>query len=193
MTLNAAEQFLMHGLPDVLSLEKSMRAIRGKYNELWEAICKRTFPELDRRSIHATEDDGEVGVGKKSWPSPYGTWVSGFYVGSISFESLCCDDDPPWASIWIKPPKDLHIDLDAARKRVRQKARDVLGQVNEEDKASEISLWYWLPQSRQQLLTALRKNRGQDFADIMVPQLKLFAPLIPVIDALFSRSGRHGK
>jgi hypothetical protein len=109
---------------------------------------------------------------------------------------LCCDDEePPWAGMWIKPPKSLRIDLDTARRRLGQEARRVLGRERGlyESGTAAIEWYYDLSESRERLLSALTKNGGQEFFKIMVSHLKSLGPLIPVIDAVFSRSGRHGK
>ena len=95
----------------------------------------------------------------------------------------------------MRPPPKLHIDLGAARDRIRQKAQDVIEQVLEEESFSEkkFDLRYEMQEPRERLLSALTKNGGQEFFKIMVSHLKSLGPLIPVIDAVFSRSGRHGK
>lgn len=186
----------MQELPDILLLEKSVQDIRIKYDALWEAICKRAYPELDQRTVHASDDSGHVRLGKKSWPSVPSYWPICFYVVNISIESLCCDDkDPPAIGIWIRRPKNLHIDLGAARKRIRQKAQDAVEQVLEELSFSEkiFDLGYEMREPRERLLSALTKNGGQEFFEIMVSHLKSLGPLIPVIDAVFSTSGRRGK
>ena len=194
MTLNAAEQFLLERLPVALRLERSMKAIRDQYESLWETICDSTHPELNYRGLHTTDGRAQVGFGKQSWVSINAGWPSGFYLSGIGIENLCHDDEvPPQLGIWIKPPKSLGIDLDAARECVLQQAQRVLGTVHEEPLASEISLWSELPETRQQLLRALTQNDGQEFVRIMASHLRSIGPLIPVLDRVFDQGARRAK
>lgn len=189
LDLNPAEQVLMHRFLDVRALEDSMENIRQKYGEAWEAVLKRTYPGLSFLSLHSNDNQGgRVGCGKPSWSSPYRSWPSGFYIENISFQSLSAHDEArPYACVWIEPPKKLHIDLDGSRKRIRQKAQDLLGRQLEEGRPSavEICMWYHLPESRQELINALTKNGGRAFFAIMAQHLEFFRPLIPVVDAVF--------
>ena len=73
----------------------------------WDDICRRVkeeHPQLNRPCNHATRSsDGQVGIGREAWPSPYSTWTSGFYIYGIGFEHLCSgDEQAPWAGIWVE-------------------------------------------------------------------------------------------
>jgi hypothetical protein len=192
LDLNPAEQVLMHRFRDACSLEDSMGNIRQKYADAWEMLLKCTHPELNFRILRANDSQGgRIGCGRISWPSQYSAWPSGFFVEHISFESLCAyDETRPWASIWIAPPKKLRIDLETSRKRIREKAEDSLGRPLEEGKrsVSEISMWYFLPETGQELISALTTNGGREFFAIMERHLNFFRPLIPLVDAIFRKA-----
>lgn len=195
LDLNPAEQVLMHRFRDACALEDSMNDIRQKYAEAWEVLLKRTYPELEVRVPRANDKQGgRVGCGRKSWPSQYPPWPSGFYIERISFDSLCAyDKERPFAGIWIVPPKKLRINLEAQRKRIREKAELSLGRPLDEEKLSafEIEMWYNLPETSQELISALTTNGGRGFFDIMESHLNFFRPLIPVIDAVFRKVGKQ--
>jgi hypothetical protein len=197
LDLNTAEQVLMHRFVDVRALEDSMENIRQKYAEAWGAVFKLTYPSLNILSLRSNDNrGGRVGCGKISWPSAYPSWPSGFYIEQISFQSLCAHDEArPYACVWIEPPKNLHIDLDGPRKRIRQKAEDLLGHPLEEGRPSvgEISMWYNLPESRHELISALTRNGGGAFFAIMAKHLEFFRPLIPLVDAVFASGRKRSK
>ena len=147
LDLNPAEQVLMHRLRDACALEDSMDKIRQKYADAWEVALK-TYTSgtgLSRPRPNAKQV-GRVGCGRNSWPSQYSGWPCGFFIEHISFESLCgYDEERPYASIWIAPPKKLRINLEAARKRIREKAEDSLGRPLEEEALSISNLNVVLP------------------------------------------------
>ncbi len=185
----------MYRFRDACALEDSMDNIRQKYADAWEVLLKRIHPELDFPVLRPNDKQGgRVGCGRNSWPSRYSAWPSGFFIEQISFESLCAhDEERPFASIWIAPPEKLHINLEAARKRIREKAEDSLGRPLEEGKPSafQISMSYNLPETSQELISALTTNGGRDFFAIMESHLNFFRPLIPVIDAVFRKVGKR--
>ena len=187
LTLNKGETFLLERLPDVLLLEQSMTAVRQKYSELWEAIVTDAYPELTFRLLHVDAHDTQVGIGKDHWASPDANYPSGFYVYGISFENLCSDEeDPPHIGVWIKP-KHGRAALDRNRARLQAQCERILGQTFETGSSSTVSSWHKLPEPREQLLNALVKNGGQDFAEIISAYLRKLSPLIPIIDTIFRR------
>jgi hypothetical protein len=182
----------MHRFRDACALENSMNDIRQKYAEAWDVLLKRAYPELDFPVLRPNDKQGgRVGCGRNSWPSRYSAWPSGFFIEHISFENLCgYDEERPHASIWIAPPNKLRINLEAARKRIREKAEDSLGRpLEERPSAFQISMWYYLPETTQELISALATNGGRDFFAIMERHLKFFRPLIPLVDAVFRKVG----
>jgi hypothetical protein len=188
LNLNPAEQVLIDRLAHVYALENSMDNIRRKYGEAWQAILKRTYPALDSPIVRSNDDQaGCIGCGRQTWLSAYPPWPSGFFIESISLKSLCVlDDTRPYASVWIAAPKKLRLHLENARKRIRQLVKDSFGQPFDEKKSeSEISMWYYLPETREELISALAKNAGRDFFAIMEKYLERFRPLVSVIDSLF--------
>lgn len=194
MTLNAGELFLFERLPDALLLEKSMKAIRQKYDDLWASVCKWAHPELKRQRIRATDAKSGVVFGRASWDTPWPAWPSGFYVWGVSFENLCNDgEDRPELGVWLRPPTNRHIDLNSARKRLHQQIVRLLGDADDESGQRDISLGWKLPESRQQLLCALNQNGGREFIKIMFSHLRSLAPLIPEIDRVFDKGARRGK
>jgi hypothetical protein len=194
LDLNPAEQVLMHRLRDARELEDSMDKIRQKYADAWEALLKCTHPELDFPFLDPNAKQvGRVGCGRNSWPSRASGWPSGFFIEHISLENLCgYDEERPHASIWIAPPDKVRINLEAARKRIREKAEDSLGRpLEEKPSAFQISMWYYLPETTQELISALATNGGRDFFAIMERHLKFFRPLIPLVDAVFRKVGKR--
>ena len=191
--LNPAEQVLIDKLIDVYALENSMDNIRRKYAEAWQALLKRVYPALDDRIVRSNDNQGSVGCGRQTWPCAYPPWPSGFFIESISLKSLSAADDAgPHASIWIAPPNKLDIDLENHKKSIRRRAEDCFAQPLEEGKSkSQILLWYYLPKTKQELISALARNGGRDFFAIMQKHLERFRPLIPLIDALFAKARRR--
>ena len=185
----------MRRFRDACALEVSMDDIRQKYAEAWEMLLKRTYPELNFPVLRPNDKQGgRVGCGKITWPSPYPAWPSGFFIEQISFESLCAySETRPYASIWIAQPKKHRIKLDTARKRIRETAENSLGRALEEGKPSifEIEMWYYLPETNQELISALTANGGRDFFAIMERHLKFFRPLIPLVDAVFRKARKR--
>ena len=185
----------MHRFRDACALEDSMNDIRQKYAEAWDVLLKRAYPELDFRVSRANDKQGgRVGCGRITWPSQYSGWPCGFYIERISFESLCAyDEERPHAAVWIVPPRKLSIDLEAPRKRIREKAQVSLGRPLDERKPSafEISMWYNLPETSQELISALTTNGGKGFFATMESHLDVFRPLIPVIDAVFRKVSKR--
>jgi hypothetical protein len=190
--LNPAEQVLIDKLIDVYALN-SMDNIRTKYAEAWLALLKRAYPALDYPIVRSNDNQGSVGCGRQTWPSAYPPWPSGFFIESISLKSLSAADDArPNASIWIAPPNKFHIDLESHKKGIRQRAEDCFAQPLEEGKSeSRISLWYYLPETKQELISALARNGGRDFFAMMQKHLERFRPLIPLIDLLFAKARRR--
>jgi len=187
--LKPEEQFLFHKLPDVLKLEAAMNRIRRKYSEFWDNIFHRIqekHPQLVSTVNHSSSAEGQVGIGKKCWPAAYQNWPSGFYIYSISLELLCSQDsEAPCAGIWIKPPKELRFDLGSIKKRLQQKAKNQLGLEFQDNSNSCLSLWYDLPESRDELLGMLNKNKDAEFAACMLAHIEGLAKLIPLIDEAF--------
>jgi len=198
LNLKPEERFLFEKLPDVLRLEAAMEGVREKYFRFWDDICRRVkekHPQLNRPSNHATRSsDGQVGIGRECWPSPYSTWISGFYIYGIGFEHLCSSgEEAPWAGIWVEPPEKMRINVESLKEPLRRKAEQKLGlKLLDEGGSSTISLWYALPQSRNELLGMLTKKQEAKFANCMVSHFTQLAKFIPDIDKVFNAGKKRG-
>ena len=195
LNLKPEERFLFEKLPDVVRLEAAMKGIRLKYSQFWDAILNRVqgeHPELNCPCNHSTDSWEQVGIGRERyWPSPYKTWPSGFYIWDISFESLCSSDaEAPSAGIYLKPPKSMRIDFESLREPFRRKAERRLGVKLLGDSSSMIFMRFGLPESRQELLALLTKEKAGQFADCMVAHFGRLAKLSPLIDEVFKIKGK---
>jgi hypothetical protein len=191
LNLKSEERFLFENLPDVLSLEAAMEGIRKNYAQFWDDICRRVkekYPQLNFPCNHATRRwEGQVGIGRESWPSQYANWPSGLYICYINFESLCSrDTEAPCAGIWVQPPQKMRIDVESLREPFSRRAEQKLGFKLLDVGNSDISLWFDLPESRDELLGMLTKNKEVQFADCMVSHFVQLAMLIPEIDKVFN-------
>jgi hypothetical protein len=187
------EQYLMTRWADVEMLRQSIKSIGDKYGEICEevyAAVKEKYPKLNYPGIHATSSGGQIGIGKREWPSMYDTWPSGLWVYDFGLEILASEEDPPPScGIWLKPPTRLGFDLDQAKRKVRSAAKKLLtpeqlARLGEDDDRWTC-FWYPLPESRQDLLDMLLKDQVQDFVECLVSHFEVLAKFIPVIDELF--------
>jgi hypothetical protein len=198
LNLKPEERFLFERLPDVLRLEAAMNDIRRKYSEFWDDICRRVqgeHAELNCPCNRATSDYYEqVAMGRDCWPSAYKPWPSGFYILHVNLECFCLPDyEAPCAGIWIRPRKENRIDLESLKKTFPQEAERQLGVNLRSEGNSEISLWFDLPESRDELLGMLTKGKESQFANCMVSHFGRLAKLIPLIDEVFKIKDRRGK
>lgn len=189
LNLKAEERFLFEKLPDVMRLEAAMKDIRQKYFQFWDDICRRVQGEhakLNHPCNHSIGSYPQVGIGRECWRSADKPWPSGLYIANIGFENLCSSDEKaPCAGIWLKPPKEMRVDLESFKEPVRLQAEQQLGQKLLAEGGAKISLWFDLPQSRHELLGMLIKKKETQFADCMVSHFGRLAKLIPIIDKVF--------
>jgi len=182
LNLKHEERFLFKSLPDVVRLEGAMKDIRQKYSQFWDGICDRVQREhkLDWNLNHSTRSDAQVGIGRRSWPSTYNRWCSGFYLHGISLERLCSpSSERPCAGIWIQLPKDSPIDLQSLKKKFNQIEANLSS-----FSSVGISLWFDLgPQ--QELFDLLANKKEAQFANCMVSHFRRLAKLIPLVDKVF--------
>jgi len=188
------ERFLMKKWDDVTMLQQSIESISDKYDvicrEVLEAVREK-FPELDTSRVRPDSDsDGrQIALGKKRWPRMWDGWPSGLWVSGIGLEYLTSEtEDPPGASIWLRPPTSLGFEPSNARNRVCREAKKLMSDDQfrrcSTDDDRWTCLWYTLPESRQALLAMLLKDQAKDFVDCMVSHFEVLAKFIPVVDEL---------
>ncbi len=190
--LNEAERFLLEHWEEARLLEDSMDGIRTKYKELFERIIEAVtegHPELDANRAIPTQrwSDGQIGFGRKSWPSDkYGS-PSGLWVQGVRLEMLAAEDsEPPCAYIWV--PKKTNLEFDAARVAMKEAAKQLLTpeelKDNISDESDEVLLNLPAP-SKHQLLDALSDGDGQKFVSLFVSHFDMAARFVPVLDKVF--------
>ena len=108
------ETYLLENWANATRLEASMKAVRTKYQLVFNEVLDKVqseHPELDRRAT----DFEAIGAGKRSWLSSNPAWPSGLYIDDVSLENLACESgDPPNASVWLRPPAGT-LDIEKAR------------------------------------------------------------------------------
>ena len=181
-------------LPDVMSSIEDVSDIFRKYCAVWSEICSQVL--LKRRKLDHifngladTWGPPDVGLCRKCWPSPYKTWLCGFYIKNISLECLCTPEaDAPYARIWVEPPKKMKIDMGSVKKVFIPKAEKLLGcKTWDAAKGSnqKLCLTFDLPETRKQLIGLLIKNKEDEFIDLMAAHFKKLAKLTPLIDEVY--------
>lgn len=190
--LNEAERYLVEHWAEARLLEESMKDVRAKYKEVFERIIEavtEAHPKLDAHRVHVKQSwsDGEIGFGKKSWPTTrYGS-PSGFWVSNLRLEILTAEDsDSPFACIWV--PEKSNLDFEAARIVVNEAAKNILTPEEHRNVVFDESggtLMWWPAPSKGEFLSALCKADGQEFVELCVSQFDLMARFIPVLDKVF--------
>lgn len=197
------ELYLLNKWESAMLLENSMKAVRDKYAQIFAAAFDRLeqqHKELNCRTMHLThEGDPSVSIGKKSWPSTYPNWPSGFYLGNIGLDYITSEDeDAPYACVFFHPPKSEGRDFRGIVQQLREAAKTILtkermNSVQDQAGKGDAAIWYPLPEPRQELLAMLLNNQSTDFIDCIVAHLKTLAKFIPVMDAIALGSKRKGK
>ncbi len=188
--LNEAEEYLIEQWDLACRLEKSMRSVREKYEELFErvkdAVTKR-HPEFDDCKINVTQkwSDGEIGFGRKSWPGKDGP--SGLWMVNLKLELLSnADSAAPYTCIWIRG--DSKIDLEAAGNIVKEEAKKVLTSEQSTRLASKwTNVWIFPAPSKREILTALSSGDGEEFVELLAKQFDQMAHFVPILDTVFSK------
>src|SRR5271166_6366697 len=121
---NEVETYLIDNWTDVRLVERSLAAMRQKYEVLMNKVIglvRKKYPELDNdgKVLDVDEDDDEqrdvitIGVGKKTWPSesirgqPSGLWLSGISLGELIVQH----EKAPCANVFLWPRKDSNLSL----------------------------------------------------------------------------------
>jgi len=190
---NEAELYLVRQWPSARLMEESMEKVRKKY----AALCQRaieafqaTHKELDNPQVFVTQfwDSGYAGIGRVGWRQGKGN--PGFYIQNLRLEVLTDEtEEAPYAYIWLgKPPKGS-ADFAKARKTIQSAASKLLTQeelrrCSMDDPDIGCPLYYYLPESRHDLLAMLTEADGQRFADCLAAHLELLARFTPVLDEI---------
>ena len=184
--------FLLERWGDARLLEKTMKGVRTKYKMLFDRIIeavRESHPELDAHRALPTQpwSEGQIGFGRKSWPSDrYGS-PSGLWVQCVLLEMLTADEsDPPCAYIWV--PSNAKLDFGAARAVVNEAAKELLSpeEFQGTTKPDEDEVLRYLPApSKGELLRALSEGDGQRFVQLFVSQFDMMARFVPVLDKVF--------
>jgi hypothetical protein len=189
---NEAEKYLLDNWQQACLVEKSMKAVRGRYqstcDRVWEAI-KDKHKELDWHDVSPLRYNGIVGIGRNTWPGEPGKGA--IYIGNLLLEYLLDDNSPsPRAGIWVGTRRKPLID-DEGIKRVLCAAETLLAREEFEQCVKEsvlgdgYILWYRLPEERRTLVGMLLDGDGQQFVDCLVTHLEVFTRFIPILDEVF--------
>jgi hypothetical protein len=196
---NEAELYLLRQWQSARLMEESMETIRVKYDSLFQKTVdafRARHEELNNPQVYVKQfwDTGYAGVGRKAWCS--GNYNPGFYLYNLRLEILSDEtQDAPYAYIWLGSAKKTDADLAAARERIRLAAsklltKEELQRCKMDDPDKGCPLYYYLPESRNDLLNMLTMGDGQHFADCMTAHLELLARFTPILDEVLLKGAR---
>lgn len=194
---NEAERYLVGNWRQARMLEESMQEVRNKYFGLGQAVVERIRDEQpaldwDEVNVHRKSGQGRIGIARSTWPEK-GGYKLGFYVEGLRLEQLAgAEEDEPeplYACIWTEPAgKTPSQGLEFA-KAVHSGERRRLTE-EERKKCKEepgAPLWYFLPQTGEQLLQMLLAGDGQQFVECMVTHFGLLARFTPDLDEVCAK------
>ncbi len=198
---NEAETCLVENWQKARLVEKSMKAIRGRYVGICDKILESVQDEhvgLDRCK-NWLKSDGVLAIGRENWQKD----------GNHAFIAVEClrlkqptEDsvDRPYIGIWTGTPKKPAMDWGGIS-RLRYAAREILTsdqfaeffgdpsdwEVNPSDCEYQYDAWYTLPEMKQDLTKMLLDGDGQTFVDCLVSHFEVFTKFIPVLDEVFPK------
>jgi hypothetical protein len=159
-------------------------------------IFQHQHAVLDSRDIRPTNDGVNIGIGKKSWRTKSHYYISGFWIGEIRIEDLTSEEEhSPDRTVWGNHP-DVTIDLDAAKKKLRDAAESILSK--EELRRADLDwgkgiagITYPIMQPRAELFELLIKDDSRGFVACMVAHLESMAKFTPILDEIFNMGGKR--
>lgn len=196
---NEPELYLLKNWTNAQLVEQSMDTVRQKYAQLFDRVLdavQEQHPELDSRFIHITRNEGNVIIGKKTWPSMYAQWPSGLRLWDIRPENLSSEEeDPPEAVVWFHPPKETRsrVDFQEVANGFKKAAERLLTKpefkrVFVESTKTYAYLSYPLPEPRQKLLDMMLADEAREFHDCMLGHFESLTKFIPVMDEIVKKS-----
>ncbi|MGD1018790.1 MAG: hypothetical protein ABSA12_05670 [Verrucomicrobiia bacterium] len=198
---NEPESYLLKNWAKAQLLADSMDAVRKKYAQVFDKILdsvQEEHPELDSRSIHITPNEGNVTIGKKTWPSMYVEWPSGLRIWDIRLENLASEDEEvPEAVVWFHPPKELRSQVnfqevaDDFKKEAEQlMTKAEFKRVYVESTKTYAYLSYPLPETRQKLLESLLADEAREFIECVRAHFESLTRFTSVMDGI-TKSGKR--
>lgn len=192
------ELYLLNNWPTVHSLEISVKTLRGKYEELFERILKAVASKYSGLDIcfNRITNHGNACVAKSSWYSPIPSTPSGFWIDRVGLNHFLTEEPhPATASVWIRPPNGMTVE--ETKERLSQAAKRLMTKhefkpFTVESGPKNASLWYSLPEKRQELLDMLLKNGSQGFVDCITGHFDSLARFTKALDDIYSK-GRTRK
>ena len=195
---NEAERYLIQNWTKARTLEESMDAVRQKYWGLASAIAeavqaKNTALDWQLVYVHHTSGEGGIGIAKNAWPE-VGGYKLGFYVANLRLELLAAeaeDENRPYACVWTKPASRIRIGMSEVNRAILAASRNVLTADERKrcEKEEEAPVWYYLPETREQLHAMLLEGDGQRFVECIVPHFELLTRFTPTLDKILSKAG----
>jgi hypothetical protein len=179
-SFNEPELCLMRQWNDARLLEGSMQSVREKYSAVFEKVLdeiQKKYQAFDSRQNLFPKGDGRAGVGKKTWPSKAGYYISGFWLGGLLLENLASETEHvPHSFAWINHP-DGPMDLEEAQRKFDDAAFNKEGMqwYNTGWGKGIVGVWCPFRQSRQELFELLTKDEACGFVACMLAH---FAPLV---------------
>ena len=194
------ELYLLKNWSNAHLLEESMHKVREKYDQIFNEVLTKVqenYRELDLSGpLHAKDEEGYVGIGKKTWPSMYGSWPSALRLENIRLEHLVSEDhEAPAAGVVVWPPKEVNVNFEEAKRKLSEVAEQGFGKKEFAWLPAEnTKRWAWigysLPEPRQELLELLLRDEARGFIGRMVEHFDTLAKFIPVVDEIF-QSGQQ--
>jgi hypothetical protein len=186
---NEAERYLVGNWRQARMLEESMQEVRNKYFGLGQEVVERIReeqPALDWDEVYVHHKSGQGGIclARSTWPDKGGSKL-GFYVERLRLEQLAGaeedEQEPPYACIWTEPAgKTPSQGFEVAKRLTEEQRKKCKEQPG-------TPLWYFLPQTGEQLLQMLLAGDGQQFVECMVTHFGLLARFTPDLDEVCAK------
>ena len=191
--------FLLRHWADSRLLEDSMKSVREKYEAIWEKVIEEVqekHKELNSYELRL-KDGVNFGVGKKSWRSKPGYYISGFWIGECRIEDLTSEDeDAPDKTVWINHP-DGAVDVEKAQRRLHDAAARFLSKDEQRDMVSNwgkgiAGITYPILKPRAELFDLLINDEARGFISFMVTEFESMIKFTAVMDEIHA-TGKRGR
>jgi len=187
------ELYLIQKWRQARDIEDCISEINDKcFGVLLEVVStfKKRHPKYDFGEVYhpgrVNWSTGDIAVGKSSWRMK-GEWPISFWLENLGLDHLSADDkEAPLAAIWLKPIKKEHASLlPKLKRRIEEAAKQKKGMKFQWDD-SDWSLWFDLPEGRQDLRNKLLSGSSKEFIECLLLHLETLASFADVIDGVVS-------
>ena len=186
------DRWLIDNWAEAREFETSMERARTTYEGIVQQVVERVqrkLPALDRSKLFGSI--GQLVFSKSDWPSA-SSYLSGLWLGSIGLNNLVVEEDEaPYASFWLDPPKAVKIDLSIAHSKLTKANTRLMKDPKihwESGKGLKDCDWYYFPETRHSLLKMLLDGSGERFVECLTAHALRLTRFVPIIDQVFRTS-----